>query len=293
MSPLPTVTAPTDPLAGDSPDGPGSLNYHLDRDLTFQPPFALMRHARDLVPLVRACDDPSALSAVIDYAVQIDGCLRTAGFQPRDRTSATELKLWRLGRWLIDANLRGGQRIAGHDAGAVSLASISLEKSLAYRCRRLARATEDGMERVIEQIRVGGDQVTEAELVDRIRHDEQNQAVDELTNSADPLAAPVKKPAAVTSNSGGRFVSQTLLGDLYGHTVLLNGLLISRAAYSGASAVREAGMATSCDASLNRMATHEVTRQLIATIAAVTGRAFASGHRQTDLDSNDDHQSGD
>ena len=128
-----------------------SLDRRLRDDLPLDHPVELMRLAGSLIPLVQDCDDPRTLSAAIDHAQSIDRALQSSGVARNDRNAAAELKLWamwRLGAWLIDADLLHGQRGGqGEDEGQPwRLETIGIDRSTSSRCRKLGKIPRDDFE---------------------------------------------------------------------------------------------------------------------------------------------------
>ncbi len=143
------------------------LTLRLAEDLQPKSPIELMRHARSLIPRVLECDDPAVLAATISRAGQIDDRLRSFDVAKRNRNAAAELKLWamwRLGWWLVVANLQGGDHTMGNGQSHCGMDAI-LSSSGRGRCRQLAKLSREVLATRLEQIQADAECVCLASVL--------------------------------------------------------------------------------------------------------------------------------
>ena len=192
------------------------LALRLAGDLLPKSPIELMQHARSLIPMALQCDDPAVLSNAIDHAQAIDRRLRSFGVAKVDRDAAAELKLWsmwRLGRWLIESNFRGGTH-AAQDGASLSVLDAILSSSGRSRCRQLGKLTRKSLENRIRQIRAAGD----SPCLTKILRDSPNKPA--WQDAAEEVSEPTEASATPKRQVGIR--AELDLADLINHFEMLS-----------------------------------------------------------------------
>ena len=268
-----------------------SLSCLIERDLAGLSPLQLMPHVRSAIAAVGDCDDPAVLSRAIVHAGDIIGRLRGSRVSNTDRNAAAELKLWsmwRLGGWLNDVNLRGGDHRSDDRRQSVTLASLGLKKKLSHQCRKMATIPEAAVTSALAQANRQGIRLSDAGFW-RLIADWRNAATTRMSASpligvdqAHPLPRDANPANAVLDwTIDDHWIDGALIDELCELAARLSASIVTERDYKRLAARREDAMRHPERTSIvnwRPLALHDLTHQFVVAVNDFAGRV---GWRQT------------